>query len=135
MKKLLLIYLLLICVSNVSKTEQTNISDLIDTKHQAVSVYEDAHIVSDCDSTHLKKKAHFYSQALKRQRQDSDRQLNWMQGCVKGYENNLPVYDTSCVLALKESEEEQRERVGDSINNGLQSLGTAILFFKGLGGL
>jgi len=70
--------------------------------------------------------------ALKRQKQDTFRQLGWMDGCVKAYDNDKPIYDTACVLALKNSEEAQRERGGNGIVNSIMTVVNGILLFKGL---
>jgi len=110
-----------------------NVADLIEKEVvKPVAAYEETHLINCGDDHHLKKKAHFYSQALKRQKQDTERQLSWMQGCIKDYKEGLPIYDTSCVLALKESEEEQRERVGDGLGQALNMVAPTLLLIKNI---
>ena len=132
-------------------------SDSEEISIHPVAKYKSSHLVNCGDSNYLKKKAHFYSQQLKRKELDIEQQLSWLDGCKKELKpfydaqcskiamlNNhstepcilgyKAVMDTSCSLGMKESEEDQRERVGDGISSFGTVLLPAVLLLKNLGG-
>lgn len=102
---------------------------------EPTAAYNEAHIVTKCDSQSTKKFAHFKSSGDFHKAQDVHLVLGFADYCCDyTYHPNGIVAsrkcDPQCVASVRKSEELQRERTGSQLINGLLGSGLSILGLK-----